>query len=80
MKIRGFCQMWTDEFETKASSEGWSLFTTDGVRFEIGRVDEAGVFRNDKLAVAFAYQAALRHEPHAMAAFKISLMCLKKEG
>jgi hypothetical protein len=71
---------WSDSFDKKAKSEGWSLFTTDGTRCEILRLDESDIFDSDDEAVYFAYQAALRHEPHARAAFTMSLQSIKKEA
>lgn len=79
MKKRDADLRWSNAYDKKAKSEGWSLFTTDGLRCEILRLDESDTFESDDEAVYFAYQAALQHEPHARAAFMMSLQSLKKE-
>lgn len=71
---------WAEEFDRAARAQGWSLFETGPGQAEIQKLDEDDLSGSDADAVWSAYQAALRHEPHAMAAFTITLRrSLKKQ-
>ena len=78
MKKREPDLMWIDAFDKQAKREGWSLFEVAVGRCEIMKCDRDTKFKSDAEACYFAYQAALRHEPHARAAFTLSLRSQKK--